>query len=337
MGIFVLGTLLCEDYFDPMSYAIDPYDPCPCGSGEKYKFCCAAKTKGVIHGKYPRGTVDWYGPDDKTVTKIIAGVVMRDGHSPIREKWEGLSVRDDPKIAEEIRRFFAKHGVKAVHKSNGVVGCPHEEGVDHPFGQDCPLCPFWAGKQARHYPEKPGSTFAPHDDTFDDEEDENNGGDETDEDFGEGEEEPDDVEGDDLDECIERFQAIVGEGGDSMDDAMHKAFAHLKASLRLPCLVKGIEDFRWEERYVIGGWSRQEYNRLKKTQPSYTDHFELVDIAREEYSQWMMFEEDLYALVRRKSDGKEFVLGLAELEAVDKTSPNYQLLRDFAVWFVNNR
>ena len=47
--------------------------------------------------------------------------------------------------------------------------------------------------------------------------------------------------------------------------------------------------------------------------------------------------EDLAGHVRRKSDGKEFYLGLAEIVAVDKKSKNYQLLDDYAVWFVNNR
>jgi hypothetical protein len=27
------------------------------------------------------------------------------------------------------------------------MGCPHEEGEDFPDGEDCPFCPFWAGKQ----------------------------------------------------------------------------------------------------------------------------------------------------------------------------------------------
>jgi hypothetical protein len=47
--------------------------------------------------------------------------------------------------------------------------------------------------------------------------------------------------------------------------------------------------------------------------------------------------EDIAAQVRRKSDGKEFYLGLSELEAVDSRSPNYQLLDDYVVWFVNYR
>jgi hypothetical protein len=43
------------------------------------------------------------------------------------------------------------------------------------------------------------------------------------------------------------------------------------------------------------------------------------------------------AHVKRIKDGKEFVLGLAELKATDKKSANHQLLDDYAVWFVNNR
>ena len=36
-------------------------------------------------------------------------------------------------------------------------------------------------------------------------------------------------------------------------------------------------------------------------------------------------------------DGKEFILGLAELEATDKKSDNYRLLDDFSVFLVNSR
>ena len=51
----------------------------------------------------------------------------------------------------------------------------------------------------------------------------------------------------------------------------------------------------------------------------------------------MMFHEDIVAHVRRKSDGKEFDLGLAELQVTDKKSRNFQLIDDYAVWLVNNR
>ena len=136
-----------------------------------------------------------------------------------------------------------------------------------------------------------------------------------------------------------RIAAIVGDGAESTsDEGVDIFYRHLKRSLQLPCDVTGIEDFRWEEYWVIGPGDPKEHERLRQTQPSYRDTFELLAIEKDVCSEWMMFhDEDLAGHVRRKSDGKEFHLGLAEIKAVDKKSSNYQLLRDFAVWFVNNR
>jgi hypothetical protein len=136
-----------------------------------------------------------------------------------------------------------------------------------------------------------------------------------------------------------RIGAIVGDDEESTFDEGVDNFYHLlKKSLQLPCDVTGIEDFRWEEYYVIGPGDRKEHERLRQTQPSYRDTFELLAIEKDVCSEWMMFhDEDLAGHVRRKSDGKEFHLGLAAIEAVDKKAKNYQLLHDFAVWFVNNR
>jgi len=136
-----------------------------------------------------------------------------------------------------------------------------------------------------------------------------------------------------------RIEAIVGNDDQiSFDDCVDKFYDHLKTTLRLPCDVTGIEDFRWEEYYVIGPGNPKEYERLRKNQPSYQDAFELLAIERHVTSEWMMYpDEDLAGHIRRKSDGKEFFLGLAEIEAVDKKSVNYRSLDDYAVWFVNNR
>jgi len=30
-----------------------------------------------------------------------------------------------------------------VVMTEGVVGCPHEEGDDYPWGEACPDCTFW--------------------------------------------------------------------------------------------------------------------------------------------------------------------------------------------------
>ena len=127
-----------------MSYAVGPYDPCPCGSGEKFKFCCSKKAG---KGKFPIGTVALYGPDDKITTKIVAGVVIRDGADPILERWVGTHLKGDLKVAEQIKAFFTRHMVKHIVMTSQNMGCPHEEGPDFPVGQDCPFCPFWAGKQ----------------------------------------------------------------------------------------------------------------------------------------------------------------------------------------------
>ena len=97
--------------------------------------------------QYPIGTVAMYGPDDKTTTKIAAGVILHDGAEPIMMRWVATDVMKNPKVQQELKEFFLQHGVKQVAMSQGNMGCPHEEGEDYPTGEDCPFCPFWKGKQ----------------------------------------------------------------------------------------------------------------------------------------------------------------------------------------------
>ena len=136
-----------------------------------------------------------------------------------------------------------------------------------------------------------------------------------------------------------RNEAVVGNDEEAtLEDCLERFFHHLERSLELPCLVTGSEDFRWEEFYVIGPGDFEEHRELRKTQPSFEDTFELLEIKDDVASEWMMFgEDDIAGRVRRTSDGKEFYLGLAEIEAVDKKSQNHQRINDYAVWFVNNR
>ena len=136
-----------------------------------------------------------------------------------------------------------------------------------------------------------------------------------------------------------RIDAIFGNEQElSFEAALERFYQHLTEFLQLPSDVTGIEDFRWEEYYIWGPGDETEYEKLHKTQPSYQDTFELLAIEQETFSEWMMFGgEDLAARVRRKSDGKQFYLGLAEIEVVEKGSKNYQLLDDYSAWFVNNR
>ena len=122
-------------------------DPCPCGSGKKYKKCCYHRDQGSSETEFPIGTVALYGPNDKVTTKIAAGVIVADAAEAIIERWVGTGVQENPKVQQEVKEFFARHGVKSVVVSDGNMGCPHEEGDDFPAGGDCPFCPYWKGKQ----------------------------------------------------------------------------------------------------------------------------------------------------------------------------------------------
>lgn len=138
-------------------------DPCPCGSGKKYKNCCLRNQKldpetdienaAAIAGsadkkaQYPIGTVAFYGPDDNVTTKIVAAVIRKAEAEPILERWVGTNLRHSPKVQRQIQELFDRHGVKSVAVTDRNLGCPHEEGEDFPLGEDCPFCPFWAGKQ----------------------------------------------------------------------------------------------------------------------------------------------------------------------------------------------
>jgi len=143
---------------------------------------------------------------------------------------------------------------------------------------------------------------------------------------------------DDDDVQWQRIEVIVGpDDGTTWEEARNRFLAHLRANLKLPCLVTGIEDFQWEEVYVIGYGDRREYRRLKLKQPSYTDVYELQSIEVGPSSEWMMSDNDIAARCRRLRDDKVFDLGLAELEADGKKSKERGILHDYAVWFCNSR
>ncbi len=80
----------------------------------------------------------------------------------------------------------------------------------------------------------------------------------------------------------------------------------------------------------MGVGDRKEYEKLKKTMPSYTDEYELMGILEEEIE-----ENDLIACVKRLADGKRFDIGLSWLTTKVEEGKDYQLLDDFATWVVN--
>lgn len=140
-----------------------------------------------------------------------------------------------------------------------------------------------------------------------------------------------------MDAQDKRIMEIVGDPVEAdFDESIDAFYKYLKANLSFPCEVTGIEDFEWEEYYLLGGGDKAEYERLKKERPSYRDRYQLLNVHHSDESEWAMGNGDLVASVRRNSDKKKFVLGLSELKATDKKSKNYELLDDYSVWFVNN-
>lgn len=96
---------------------------------------------------YPIGILAYFGPDDKKITKAVAVIVPDRTSPPSYQSWTSPSLETDKNVAMEIGQYFTKNAVKEVIMTDGVVGCPHNEGIDFPMGEQCPYCPFWADQQ----------------------------------------------------------------------------------------------------------------------------------------------------------------------------------------------
>ena len=105
------------------------------------------KAKRGFRG-YPIATVCLYGPTDERASKVVVGIVQNEGEEPALRRWlsETSDLRRDAAIEAEIAAHIAAAGVKSVVMTDGIIGCPHEEGIDYPEGTSCPQCPYWAGR-----------------------------------------------------------------------------------------------------------------------------------------------------------------------------------------------
>jgi len=126
-----------------------------------------------------------------------------------------------------------------------------------------------------------------------------------------------------------RIHAILGDDCARTTRIAMRYLEYLRKHLVLPIIVTGREDFPWEEPYVFGGWSKREYEKLKKTNPSYTDTFEiqLLDSPNG--------YEDIVVKARRVSDGKVFAIGLSWLRCENKDSEAFTIVDDYGFWHTN--
>lgn len=113
-------------------------------------------------------------------------------------------------------------------------------------------------------------------------------------------------------------------------------FEYLKERVDCPCMLTGIESlgfFGWEARFSFGRRSsEEEYKRLRQKEGSFRDKYELREFDAVVDEEW-----DILVNVQRIPYRKRFTIPLSQLQAVDKSSPNYQLLNDYTVWYVNWR
>jgi hypothetical protein len=128
-----------------------------------------------------------------------------------------------------------------------------------------------------------------------------------------------------------RIQKILGRKKiECTQQNLEKYAQFLQASLQSPCYLVGREDFPWEEECLLGEGSAREYEKLKKEYPSHTDIFKLLKI-----SQTLSEIDGVLVEVERTSDHKKFTLPLADLAASLPDSPNYPVIEDYCIWFIN--
>ena len=139
-------------------------DPCPCGSGKKFKKCCYGKASSNEDAdddsiamnvlpptkappKFPVGTVALYGPDDRTTTKIVAGVIKEEGADAILERWVGRNVKNNPKVQRQINDFMKRRGAKSVVSTESNFGCPTRKVLIFQRARTVPSVPIGKGSR----------------------------------------------------------------------------------------------------------------------------------------------------------------------------------------------
>lgn len=67
-----------------------------------------------------------------------------------------------------------------------------------------------------------------------------------------------------MDDQEKRIREILGKDCEDNIQNVLKYFVYLKTIIRYHCRLTGVEDFPWEERYVLGGWDTKKMNNLKR-------------------------------------------------------------------------
>jgi len=114
---------------------------------ERNKKKIANKARKGFKG-HPLATIAYYGPTDKKATKVTVSIIAKENADPepMKSWFSDADVRNDALIMEELLAFIAEHSTKSVIMTDGIIGCPHQEGIDYPDGEVCQECTFWKGR-----------------------------------------------------------------------------------------------------------------------------------------------------------------------------------------------
>ena len=111
-------------------------------------FSCSPRPFGRYCGEVATPPVRFYGPNLSQATKVTVGIVPSE-NAEVEElrdwKVDDGEIRTDARIAREILEFIEERRVLSVAMTDGIIGCPHQEGIDYE-GEWCPLCEFWHGR-----------------------------------------------------------------------------------------------------------------------------------------------------------------------------------------------
>ncbi len=134
-----------------------------------------------------------------------------------------------------------------------------------------------------------------------------------------------------LEEFEGRIQNILGSKKiKCTQQNLQRYFNSLQVTLQQPCYLTGRESFSWEEEYLFGEGSTRAYERLKTKYPAHTDVFKLL-----KFSKSLSEIDGILVEVERTNDQKKFTLPLADLTASTPDSPNYPIVEDYCIWFIN--
>ena len=114
--------------------------------GQYKKLLAKRVRKG--HKGHPIATIAFYGPDNTRASKVVCCIIKNaDAEAEPIQKWfTKTDARKSEKILNEVTGFIERNNAKTVTMIDGIIGCPHEEGIDYPDGESCPECPFWKNR-----------------------------------------------------------------------------------------------------------------------------------------------------------------------------------------------